>query len=955
MQHILMVIPDQRNYEAISQALNQADQSSQFTWTPSGEEALARLQAGPFDLALLETDLETLQQIRQNFSGPLVFLAQTVQMAVNALEVGARDYLIKDPAGEYLTLLPTVIQKAWQQEQIIQNEEKYRQLFEAESDAIFLIDNKTGRILEANLAATTLYGYTHTELLEKKNTDLSAEPSQTRRATVESWQHVPVRYHRKQDGTVFPVEITAHHLSWRGHPAHIAAIRDITARQRAEETLYQRSLEQETVSLIARALNTLNLREAFPTVAENVKKLTRCDRVSMALLEEDDYFRMIILDSPGPVLEQGTRMPMAATASAADLRAGRFHLTPDLSAELDFPGEQMLYEAGFRSRINLPLLVGDRVIGALNLASYQLHLFQEEDIPVLQQIANTLAVAIENSRLFGIEQQQRQEADTLRAAALALTTALHQDEVIERILAQLQQVVPYDTCSVQLLRTAWGSSQEPDRLEIVGGRGFPNLSDLLGFLFILGEDNPNTDVVRSRKPVIVPDAPVKYENFLYEPHAKSHIHSWLGVPMLVGNRLAGMIALDKREPSFYTQEHARLAEAFAAQAAIAVENAQLYEAERKRAKQLATVSQVARKATSILNSKQLLQEIVTAIQQGFGYFNVVLLEFNETTEELDHQAIAGGFKSIARPNYSQPVGVGLIGQAAQTGQSLLVNNVGQDTRYITGFVEEVPTQSELCVPIKIEKRVIGVLDVQEPRTNAFDETDVMALEILADQMAVSIENARLYEQAHQNAQAKTVLLDEVNHRVKNNLTGIIGLLYAARNRAKVENQATYQTTMNDLIGRVRGLASVHDMLSESEWTPLHLSSLAEEIISVTLRTLPRDKHVTLNVPASPVRVTSDQAHNLALVINELATNAIKYALGEREAVCITCRISQNSTTACCEFRDDGPGYPDKVLHLERHNVGFDLIQNIVRHNLRGKLSLSNDQGAVAVIQFETEV
>ena len=115
--------------------------------------------------------------------------------------------------------------------------DSYRVLFEAAADALLLIDNATGEILEVNEAATTLYGYSRDALLQLKNTDLSAEPDQTRQATAEAWPRVPLRYHRTQDGTVFPVEITARQLLWTGRPAHLAAIRDLTARVQMEAAL----------------------------------------------------------------------------------------------------------------------------------------------------------------------------------------------------------------------------------------------------------------------------------------------------------------------------------------------------------------------------------------------------------------------------------------------------------------------------------------------------------------------------------------------------------------------------------------------------------------------------------------------------------------------------------------------------------------------------------------------
>ena len=119
-------------------------------------------------------------------------------------------------------------------ENLNRSEKKYRKLFEMESDAIFLINNVSGEIYEVNTAATKLYGYSIDELLSMRNIDLSAQPDETTRAMNEKLTSIPVRYHRKKDGTVFPVEITANHLVWRDVQCHIASIRDITERLQTE-------------------------------------------------------------------------------------------------------------------------------------------------------------------------------------------------------------------------------------------------------------------------------------------------------------------------------------------------------------------------------------------------------------------------------------------------------------------------------------------------------------------------------------------------------------------------------------------------------------------------------------------------------------------------------------------------------------------------------------------------
>ena len=149
-----------------------------------------------------------------------------------------RGYPVRDDSGDVVGAVEVTLEiteRERAEAALRESEEKYRQLFELEADAIFLIDNETGQILEVNAVALALYDYSREEMLQKKNTDLSAQPDETRRATVEGWTRVPVRFHRKKDGSVFPVEITGRHFTWQGREVHIAAIRDITERLQAEE------------------------------------------------------------------------------------------------------------------------------------------------------------------------------------------------------------------------------------------------------------------------------------------------------------------------------------------------------------------------------------------------------------------------------------------------------------------------------------------------------------------------------------------------------------------------------------------------------------------------------------------------------------------------------------------------------------------------------------------------
>jgi len=377
-------------------------------------------------------------------------------------------------------------------------------------------------------------------------------------------------------------------------------------------------------------------------------------------------------------------------------------------------------------------------------------------------------------------------------------------------------------------------------------------------------------------------------------------------------------------------------------------------------RELALLNRAAQAFMSTLNLDEVITLILEELRRLLGVmaYSVWLVD-PKTKKVFCHQA-AGPKSQIVR-GWQLTQGAGIASWVAEHGQGLIVPDTRLDNRHFKEIDRQTQLEirSILSVPLKVKQHVIGVLQMVDTQVNRFDAPDRALLESLAATAAIAIENARLYEQAQQDAQTKLNLLHEVNHRVKNNLAAIIGILYAERRHAGLKQEATYQEIIKDLINRVQGLATVHNLLSAAEWAPLPLSELTEQVISNALRMVTPPKQVVVDIALSSIYVTPKQANHLALVINELVTNTVKHALAERDTVCITTRTGleemPDGPMIIFEFRDDGPAYPEGMLQPDSQHVGLYLIQTIVQHDLEGEVVFSNQGGAMTLIRFKKEV
>ncbi len=338
----------------------------------------------------------------------------------------------------------------------------------------------------------------------------------------------------------------------------------------------------------------------------------------------------------------------------------------------------------------------------------------------------------------GQEQEPQPTADVLRGLAL-ITTANHGlQAVLDTILEQLGHIVRYDSASILLAgKPFW---------RLIAARGLPAGVSWQEFTL----PPHNTKIARiqeTRQPLIIPD--VWLDEAWVPVPGTEYIRSWIGAPLLIQDQMIGILNVDKAEPGYYQAQDAQLVMAFANQAAVVIENARLLEAERRRSAHLSLIADISRHVLSILDPQALLDYAVQTIQSRFGYYYVDVFLADPAGEYLTLQASTHHGHAIQDQALRFRIGQeGIIGHVAATGQGYVANDVHQDPYYIPDQL--LPeTRSELAVPIRAGDRILGVLDLNSDRLAAFGEDDLFVVQSLADQLALGLENARLYEAARQ--------------------------------------------------------------------------------------------------------------------------------------------------------------------------------------------------------------
>ncbi|MFP3852798.1 MAG: diguanylate cyclase [Anaerolineales bacterium] len=345
--------------------------------------------------------------------------------------------------------------------------------------------------------------------------------------------------------------------------------------------------------------------------------------------------------------------------------------------------------------------------------------------------------------------QRRQETETLLQASHIVSASLDMEETIERILAQLERVVPYSTASAQIMLEG--------ALEIVGGRGWENDEEVIGLQFPVPADNPNTVVIETRKPYILQDAREVYETFRHPPH--DHIRSVLGIPLIIGDELIGMLSLDHTQPGFYNEGHARLVQAFADQVAIAIENARHFQAEQRRRQMAAMQQDITQITGASLQLEEVVERVASLSCQAVEADLVMLLLRPQPEGKLTlaearacSEDLPAEYLERAREELASHLSSGTLRSLPPKYGASIFNADDLPEHAPESLRQWFGKQQGLIVPMLAAGHRTGLLlFLRRSAEPGFGHSEVEMVESIAQSVAASIENARLYAQMERMA------------------------------------------------------------------------------------------------------------------------------------------------------------------------------------------------------------
>jgi len=540
-----------------------------------------------------------------------------------------------------------------------------------------------------------------------------------------------------------------------------------------------------------------------------------------------------------------------------------------------------------RAWMGVPLSAGDQVIGVMNISSFDLDMtYSDEQLAFFSAIADQAAAILDKARLYREMEERAQQLAALNEVGSVITSTLDLQAVLNLITSKAVELLQAEAGSLVLV------DKDTDELvfKVTAGPGSPNL---VGTRLPPGTGVVGT-VVDEGKPVIIRDA--RSDQRWYrglDASSTFNTHSIIAVPMVSRGRTIGVIeVLNRRDGIPFDEENERLLTAFAANAAVSIENARLFtqtdQALAARVAELSMMQRIDRELNATLDYNRVMSLTLDWALRMTGTDVGLVAVIVESEDGV------GGLRFLASRGYPEeqvvaneeepwPLDQGIIGRVVRTGTPELVEDVESDPDYAPVVPNIV---AQLTVPIRREEQIVGVIALECSQPGRLNQDALDFVVRLADHAAIAIENARLFEQVHRANAAKTDFISFVSHELKQPMTSIKGytdLLVKGAAGELNDAQKSFLDTVLSNADRMNKLVS--DLLDisriESGRMRLEFGDVSiEQVIEDALRTIRRQieaKHQTLGVNVSPdLPLVRGDRDRFVQILTNLVSNAHKY-------------------------------------------------------------------------------
>lgn len=635
--------------------------------------------------------------------------------------------------------------------------------------------------------------------------------------------------------------------------------------------------------------------------------------------------------------------------------------SPYISAELT-------RELPSKSAMSVPLMVGKAQVGAIIISHRNIHLFSEEEKENAAQIGEQVALAVWNAQQELELQKRLRESDAMSriARALSETEKIGLTHVLELIVESAKELIPGAEQAVIHSLDEDNNLLVPEAAvgfqDVWAGKAKIKLGEGIAGKAIISGETINVKDVQTDKRFLNFGVPVQFRSLMV-------------TPIISGEKTLGSISVQSKKPNAFAENETNLLHALGTNAAIAIENAHLLESTQQALRETNALYRISRGLLA-LNAEELLDDAVELLEKNFGYHLVQVYLIDHKTGDFVLKAGSGETgKKLKEMDSRLRVGSGIIGHVAETRKPFFTNDVDQVIFHIKNPLKP-EIKSEMALPIKIGNQLLGVLDIQQSESTNFTSRDLQLVEIVADQLAASLQKAELYETLQKSLeQEKTMrnqlvqnerlaimgrLLASVSHELNNPLQAIQNALFLLREEKGLSSQG-----LNDLeivlaesermAGMIDRLRTTYRPTQFEDFQPTQLNSIIEDVYALIATHLRKNEVIFEYHPDQELPIINALPDQVRQVTLNLLMNAVE-AMPIGGKLSVYTRYQYDTREVLLSVSDTGSGIPESLLPLifdpfitskrKGTGIGLTITHDIVlKHRGRIKAENNYNQGA----------